>query len=62
KEFYLKDENCPITWEPSGYDFLSPCLEEVDIMRRVLPKKEFTDWLDSFLPALENKNYQLEPG
>jgi len=62
KEFYLKDENCPITWEPSGYDFLSPCLEEVDIMRRVLPKEEFTGWLDSFLPALEDKNYQLEPG
>ena len=31
-------------------------------MRRVLPKEEFTVWLDSFLPALENKNYQLEPG
>lgn len=62
KEFYLSDEDCPMTWEPSGYDFLSPCLEEVDIMRRVLPKEEFTDWLDTFLPALEDKNYQLEPG
>jgi len=62
KEFYLNDEGCPMTWEPSGYDFLSPCLEEVDIMRRVLPKEEFTGWLDSFLPTLEDKNYQLEPG
>ncbi len=62
KEFYLNDKDCPMTWEPSGYDFLSPCLEEVDIMRRVLAKEEFTAWLDSFLPALEDKNYQLEPG
>lgn len=62
KDFYLQDENCPITWEPSGYDFLSPCFEEIDIMRRVLSEEEFKTWLDSFLPALENKNYQLEPG
>jgi len=33
KDFYLSDENCPISWEPSGFDFLSPCLEEADIMR-----------------------------
>ncbi|PVW14753.1 DUF2891 domain-containing protein [Marixanthomonas spongiae] len=62
KDFYLKDENCPITWEPSGYDFLSPCLEEVDIMRRVLSETEFKDWLDTFLPALKNNDYHLEPG
>ena len=21
KEFFMKDADCPITWEPSGYDF-----------------------------------------
>ena len=24
KDFYQQDKNCPISWEPSGYDFLSP--------------------------------------
>ncbi len=52
KDFYFNDYNCPITWEPSGYDFLSPCLEEVDIMRRVLSSEEFIAWMDSFLPQL----------
>lgn len=62
RDFYLKDEDCPISWEPSGYDFLSPCLEEVDIMRRVLPSKEFLLWMDSFLPQLSDKNYHLKVG
>lgn len=38
---YQKDENCPFDWEPSGTDFLSPCLEELGIMQRVLPAKIF---------------------
>ena len=62
KDFYSNDVNCPITWEPSGYDFLSPCLEELDIMRRVLSEEEFNDWADSFLPQLKDKNYHLEVG
>ena len=41
KDFYLGDKDCPITWEPSGYDFLSPCLTELDLMRRILPKETF---------------------
>lgn len=61
-DFYLSDQNCPLTWEPSGYDFLSPCLEEADIMRRVLPKDEFKKWLDKFLPKLKDSDFKLEPG
>lgn len=53
KDFYSKDANCPISWEPSGYDFLSPCLEEADLMRRILPESEFKAWFDAFLPTLE---------
>lgn len=60
--FYLSDENCPISWEPGGFDFLSPCLEEAALMKRVLPKKEFKLWLNEFLPQLKNKNYSLETG
>lgn len=62
KDFYMSDQDCPLTWEPSGYDFLSPCFEEADIMRRVLPKDEFKKWLGMFLPDLKNANFELEPG
>lgn len=62
KEFYLNDTDCPITWEPSGYDFLSPCLQEAAIMKRVLSKEEFAPWFAKFLPALKDKNYQLTVG
>ncbi|MGO3184067.1 MAG: DUF2891 domain-containing protein [Aequorivita sp.] len=62
RDFYLDDKNCPITWEPSGYDFLSPCLEEVDIMRRVLSTEEFISWMDTFLPQLADTNYHLKVG
>lgn len=61
KDFYKSDENCPISWEPGGFDFLSPCLEEADIMRRVLSKEDFRNWLQKFLPQLGEKNFALEP-
>ncbi len=52
KQFYLKDKTCPIAYEPSGQDFLSPCLAEADLMRRVLPKSEYSVWLSEFFPQL----------
>lgn len=52
RDFYLPDRGCPFTWEPSGHDFLSPCLAEADLMRRVLPPAEFGDWLTAFLPGI----------
>lgn len=52
REFHTKDRNCPINYEPSGQDFLSPCLAEADVMRRVLPPQEFAVWLTGFLPAI----------
>jgi hypothetical protein len=39
-----------LSYEPSGEDFLSPCLAEADVVRRVLPPKEFASWLKTFLP------------
>ena len=45
KKFFLADKNCPLAYEPSGEDFLSPCLGEADVMRRVLPPNEFAKWL-----------------
>ena len=52
KKFFLADKNCPMNYEPSGEDFLSPCLGEADAMRRVLPQKEFATWLKTFLPQI----------
>lgn len=54
REYYLNDEGCPITWEPSGFDFLSPCLQEASLMIKVLPKEDFITWLDAFLPGFRN--------
>ncbi len=62
KDFYLKDSDCPITWEPGGYDFLSPCLEEAALMKRVLTTAEFKVWLSLFLPQLRDKYFGLEAG
>src|SRR5437588_2290664 len=52
KKFFLADKNCPLAYEPSGEDFLSPCLGEADLMRRVLPQKEFAGWLTEFMPQI----------
>jgi hypothetical protein len=52
KSFYMNDKACPLAYEPSGEDFLSPCLAEADVMRRVLPPKEFAVWLRQFLPQI----------
>ena len=62
RKFYLNDSDCPISWEPSGYDFLSPCLQEAAIMKRVLPRKVFINWFANFLPQLKDINYQLAVG
>jgi hypothetical protein len=50
--YYRGDENCPLGWEPSGADFLSPCLEEAALMARVLEPDEYLPWLKAFLPNL----------
>jgi hypothetical protein len=52
REFHLADRDCPISYEPSGQDFLSPCLAEADLMRRVLSPAEFATWLSGFLPRI----------
>jgi hypothetical protein len=56
RDYYLKDRACPLAYEPSGEDFLSPCLAEADAMRRVLPQAEFAAWFAAFLPRVD-----LEP-
>lgn len=52
-DFHLADINCPLSYEPSGEDFLSPCLMEADLMRRVIESSEdYANWLNEFLPNI----------
>jgi hypothetical protein len=62
--FYRGDRNCPLGYEPSGQDFLSPCLAEADFMRRVLAPDDFATWLEAFLPGIPSTggNEWLPPG
>lgn len=53
--FYGKDVRAPLAYEPSGQDFLSPCLAEADLMRRVLPPARFATWLSGFLPDVPTR-------
>ena len=54
KDYYLADVKYPTMYEPSGQDFFSSCLNEADLMRRVLSPQDFSEWFDKFLPALRN--------
>ena len=49
---YGADRGCPLAWEPSGQDFLSPCIAEADLMRRVMAPGAFAEWLAGFLPGI----------
>lgn len=60
--FYGNDRGCPVSWEPGGSDFLSPCLEEADLMRRVLAPGEYSAWLKGFMPDLFKSDMRMEPG
>jgi hypothetical protein len=64
RDFYGTDRDCPLAYEPSGEDFLSPCLGEADLMRRVMPPAEYARWLESFLPGLpeDGSSGWLAPG
>ncbi len=64
RAFYGNDTNCPLAYEPSGEDFLSPCLAEADLMRRILPEREYAAWLRKFMPMIPSSSQQrwLEPG
>ena len=52
RAFYGKDRSYPAAYEPSGNDFFSPGLNTADLMRRVLPAEEFSQWLGDYLPGL----------
>ena len=51
-DYYFEDYDCPLRYEPSGQDFLSPCLAEADLLRRIISPDAFADWLTRFLPGI----------
>jgi hypothetical protein len=64
QRFYANDHDCPLAYEPSGEDFLSPCLGEADFMRRALDPAAFGAWLSRFLPQIPRAAHAqwLAPG
>jgi hypothetical protein len=52
RTWYAADRNCPMAYEPSGHDFLSPCIAEADLMRRVMAPDVFAVWLKGFMPGI----------
>lgn len=52
RDFYLNDRVCPLAYEPGGQDFLSPCLAEADLMRRIMNAGDYARWLTDFMPLL----------
>lgn len=62
KRLFVKDVDCNLAFEPSGHDFLSPCLEEAYLMSKVLEKDMYETWLKSFLPSLFKTDFVMEIG
>lgn len=50
--YFGNDRDCPLHFEPGGEDFVSACLGEADLMRRVLPPRAFAKWLSIALPTI----------
>jgi len=50
KRWYIEDRDCPVRYEPSADEFLSPGLVEALLMKRILPEADFQSWMRAFLP------------
>lgn len=63
RRFFGDDRSYPVAYEPLGWDFISPGLTEADLMRRVLDRQHFGEWLDQFLPDVTRSPHAsiLEP-
>ena len=51
-DYYRRDHDASLMWEPSGHDFLSPCIAEADLMRRCMGRHDFGEWLERFMPFI----------
>jgi hypothetical protein len=57
RDFFGRDVECPSDFEPSGEDFLSPCVTEADQMSRIMARDEFAAWLGKFLEPIDSKKF-----
>ncbi|MEN8222791.1 MAG: DUF2891 domain-containing protein [Acidobacteriota bacterium] len=55
-EYFVRDMNCPHSWEPGGEDFFSPCLMEALLMSRAMNPWAFRSWFRHFLPDLDKSS------
>lgn len=55
------DQSYNLAFEPSGYDFLSPGLEEALLLAKVYDMQHYEGWLKNFMPKLFEKDFKLEP-
>ena len=56
-KYFTSDTDCPTGYEPSGTDFLSPCLAEAESMSKTMEKDNFSNWLTRFLPPLTDDKF-----
>ena len=56
-KYFTSDKDCPTAYEPSGTDFLSPCLAEAESMSKTMQRNQFSNWLRKFLPKLTDDKF-----
>lgn len=54
---FASDQNCPTAYEPSGTDFISPCLAEAAVMTHFMESAAYLEWFKAFLPALDSPEF-----
>ena len=57
-QFYADDVEYASQYEPSGEDFFSACLNEADLMRRILSREAFDAWMKKFLPFTDANSHR----
>ncbi|HWS59813.1 MAG TPA: DUF2891 domain-containing protein [Flavobacterium sp.] len=48
KDYYYLNSDIPAYLEPDGSDFFSPSLQAADLMKRILPQKDFLKWFNNY--------------
>lgn len=62
KRLYSKDVNCALSFEPSGSDFLSACLEQAQLMSKVLDRATYRNYMKGFLPEIFDTDFSMDVG
>ncbi len=57
-QHFSPDKHCPTAYEPSGTDFISPCLAEAALMSKLMPTETYLSWFQDFLPSPSSTEIQ----